>query len=305
MSIRHKATLAAMMVLTLAAGCVAAEPTPPTPVPPTDTPTATSIPSTETPIPVSYVPAGVQEQKLDIYLPTSGNRPFPALFMIHEGHGHKEQMGFWGRAFAEQGYAAVSINHRQWPDYEYPAHVEDAFCALAWVHANAAIYNFDTQNVFAMGHSAGGTLVAMLGVVDDPSMYTENCPYALPEDEWVQGIIPFTGIFDYATAIEQSSRLEDYAVDLLGGGLDEAPAIWAEASAITWVDGSEPPFLLIHGAADGNISPGQSQDFAEVLRTAGVEVELLLIPDAGHEQITRSEQSLQAVEAFLVQFLRQ
>ena len=308
--------------LTLLVGCAGVESSV-TDVPLTDTmaPTETSIPPTETPIPVPsptpflssvevirdmfYVPDGLSEQRLDIYSPTSGDEPFPVLFMIHGGGGRKEQMAFWGRTFAEKGYAVVSIDHRQWPDHDYPAHVEDAFCALAWVHANAVNYNFDTRNVFAMGHSAGGTLVAMLGVVDDPSRYTKECPHALPEDERVQGIIPFTGIFDYATAIEQSFRLEEYAIELLGGGLDEVPEVWAEASAATWVDGSEPPFLLIHGAADSNISPSQSRDFIKLLEGSGVEVELLLIPEAGHEQITGSEQSLQAVEEFLAQLLRQ
>ena len=84
---------------------------------------------------VPYVPDGHIDQKLDIYLPTSGDGPFPALFMIHQGGGRKEQLAFWGRSFAERGYAAISINHRQWPDHRYPADVEDAFCALAWVHA--------------------------------------------------------------------------------------------------------------------------------------------------------------------------
>ncbi|MCP4421850.1 MAG: alpha/beta fold hydrolase [Chloroflexi bacterium] len=279
------------------------------------TPTATSIPPAASPTPtlsprsvqmvraVPYIPNGLLEQMLDIYLPTPGNTPVPTIFMIHQGEGYKEQMSNWGRYFAKQGYAAVSINYRQMPDYNYPAHLEDAFCALAWVHANADTYSFDTQNIFAMGHSTGGTLAAMLGVVDDPTIYTEACPHTLPSDEWVQGIIPFTGIFDYITIVEQSPQLGDYASELLDGGLDEVPEIWAAASAITWVDGSEQPFLLIHGAADHSIPPRQSELFAEMLQEAGVDVELLIVPNAGHEQVINSEQSMQTVSTFLEQIL--
>lgn len=280
---------------------------------PTSTPTLTPAPTQTGAVmievvvikDISYVPEGFDEQRLDIYLPSGGAKPYPTLLMIHGGNGRKEDMALWGRAFAKQGYAAVSINHRQWPNYSYPDHVEDAFCALAWVHSNAGTYHFDTKNVFAMGHSAGGTLSAMLGVVDNPSLYIKECPHTLPEDKWVQGIIPFTGIFDYATAIEGSSSLENYAAELLGGELDEIPEIWAAASAVNWLDGSEPPFLIIHGAEDKSISPDQSRYFAEILEEEGVDVDLLIIPDAGHAQIVGSEQSLGAVEEFLSRILRQ
>jgi acetyl esterase/lipase len=52
----------------------------------------------------------------------------------------------------------------------YPAQVQDAFCALAWIHANAATYGFDTEHIAAIGESAGGYLVAMLGTVEIPRL---------------------------------------------------------------------------------------------------------------------------------------
>jgi dipeptidyl aminopeptidase/acylaminoacyl peptidase len=116
--------------------------------------------------------------------------------------------------------------------------------------------------------------------------------------------VPFTGIFDYARAVKGATRLEDYAVELLGGGLEEKPETWAEASPATWVDGSEPPFLIIHGAEDANIPPGNSEDFYDLLVAAGVDAELLMIRGATHAEITRSPESLEAVEAFLAQLLQ-
>jgi dipeptidyl aminopeptidase/acylaminoacyl peptidase len=139
----------------------------------------------------------------------------------------------------------------------------------------------------------------MLGTVDDPDLFTQACPHQLSEVDWIQGAIPFTGIFDYVSALrfspERRSRLEDY----LGGDLDQAAKTWAEASATTWVDGSEPPFLLIHGLDDSTIEPEQSVNFAEILEQAGVEVELLLIPDADHGEIINIKLSFEAVEDFL------
>ena len=139
----------------------------------------------------------------------------------------------------------------------------------------------------------------MLGPVDAPDLFTQACPHQLPEANWIQGAITFTGIFDYACALqfspERRSRLEDY----LGGDLDQIAETWAEASATTWVDGSEPPFLLIHGLDDSTIEPEQSIYFAEILERAGVDVELLLLPDADHGAIINRERSFEAVEHFL------
>ncbi len=247
----------------------------------------------------AYHTDGLKEHKLDIYLPTGNDSPFPTLLMIHGGSGQKMDLAYWGQIFARKGYAAVSIDHRQWPDHNYPVHLEDAFCALAWIHKAAEIYNFDTNNIIVMGHSAGGTLAAMLGVIDDPTPFLKESPQELPKNYRIQGIIPFTGIFDYQSAINESPSLENYATELLGGTPQEVPEIWLEASAASWVDGSEPPFLIIHGQDDQNIPASQSQDFALILETAGVDVELLLIPDADHNQIKSSTQSIEAVENFI------
>ena len=155
------------------------------------------------------------------------------------------------------------------------------------------------RRIVVLGHSAGGTLTAMLGTVDAPDLFTQACPHQLPEADWIRGAIAFTGIFDYARALqfspERRSRLEDY----LGGDLDQVAETWAQASATTWVDGSEPPFLFIHGLDDSTIEPEQSIYLAEALERAGVDVELLLLSGADHGAIIDSEQSFKAVEKLL------
>jgi acetyl esterase/lipase len=208
---------------------------------------------------------------------------------IHGGGDHRNALAELADYFAARGYAVVSVDHRAYPQSVYPAQVEDAFCALAWVHSNAAEYGFDSERVFAMGHSSGGTLAAMYGVVDDPARFLGDCEYQLPEADWVQGVIPFTGIFDYESAAQYSDGLQRYSATYLGGELDEVPETWAEASAVTWVDGSETPFLLIHGGDDTNIDPEQSRQFALVLEEAGGDVQLEIVPGATHGVITRSE----------------
>lgn len=300
------ASLAAALVILLAA-CGPAGPTatPPPTVPPP--PSVTPPPPTAVPTPappevisdVPYVVDGTPAQKADIYRPAGATGPLPAVLAIHGGYGDKREMASLARYLAERGYVVVTINYRDMPRSRYPAGVRDAFCALAWMHTNASAYGLDPARVIALGHSSGGTMAAALGTVNDPARFLEGCPHPWPAGPAVQGVVAFTGIFDYARVANASIVLHDYIVEYLGGELDAVPDTWAEASPVTWIDGSEPPFLLIHGAADTNIDPQNSRDFAAALEQRGVHVQLLLVPNADHSGVTRSEESFQAVETFL------
>jgi len=247
---------------------------------------------------IVYVPDGAAEQKLDLYLPGEADGPVPVLFMLHQGNGRKTDFSSWGRERAKAGIAVVSIDYRELPDYIYPASVEDAFCALTWVHANADMYGLDRERIVVLGYSSGGTLAALLGAVDDPARFMAGCPHPLPDGPWVQGAIAFTGIFDYTSASHPAS-LKDYFVRYFGATKDEAPDTWSEASPISWVDGSEPPYLLIHGGEDTTILPSQSRRFATALEEVGVEVELLVIPDMVHMTVIGCPEAMDAVDAFL------
>ena len=54
------------------------------------------------------------------------------------------------------------------------------------------------------------------------------------------------------------------------------------ASSLGHIDGSEPPFLIMHGSGDRLVSPMQSAHLAQTLRKAGTDVEYVLVEGAGH-----------------------
>jgi len=58
--------------------------------------------------------------------------------------------------------------------------------------------------------------------------------------------------------------------------------IYREASPINHVSSQTPPFFLIHGEADTTVPYEQSLLMKAALSNAGVPVELLCIPGAGH-----------------------
>lgn len=272
-----------------------------TPAPPTTVPTATP---TRVPPPmknVSYQNASDDWQQLDVYLPDGKPGPFPTILGLHGGMANRTSMLATANYFVERGYAVVAPNIRGRRADTYPGPVQDAFCALAWTHANAAAYGFDPARIVVVGHSLGGTAAAMLGMADAPSKFMPGCPHKLPDKNRVRAVVTFTGIFDYSSAAAASGGMRAYVVGYLGAEQAKSPEVWREASPITWIKGQEPPFLLVHGLNDQSIDPEQSKKFATELEHAGVKVKLALVPNAGHTEIISSPESFQAVQAFLAE----
>jgi len=223
---------------------------------------------------------------LDVYVPTTGEGPYPTIIGIHGGAfwaGSKNMYSEIGPYYAGKGYAFVSINYRLAPGNSYPAPVEDSFCSLAWVHANADEYGFDPNRVVVSGGSAGGYLAAMVGTVDDPERYLENCPHEYPQGEALHAAVIYYGLYDFTTMDGYpQSDIEGYLKDFWGAAYEDIPAErFEEMSPIKQIDGSEPPFIILHGTKDGVVPVRLSESFAEALKNAGVDVELVLL-ESGH-----------------------
>src|SRR4051812_36808434 len=113
-------------------------------------------------------------QTLDIVRPrASSPTPRPAVLLIHGGgfrNGTKESYLALAAKLAEHGYIAATANYRLAPRNQFPAAVQDCKAAVRFLRANAAKYNLDAAHIGALGGSAGGHLVLMLGLtagVDD------------------------------------------------------------------------------------------------------------------------------------------
>ena len=252
---------------------------------------ATPVAATESAI--AYADRDGTPLPLDVYLPTAGNPPFPAVLLFHGGawtYGISGPMDMAGpaAAIAAAGHAAFNVSYRLTGDpagaHVWPDQLDDAQQAVRWVRSNAEQYGIDPDRVAAYGHSAGGYLAANLGVRETRD---DSKPELAGISSRVNGVITIAGQTDLRIPYTQEFDREA-VIALLGGTIDEIPDVWAEASPITWVDGESAPFLIIHGGAD-TMPIDQARKMTTALQEAGVTV--VSVEDAVGDHFTVADWS--------------
>src|SRR4051812_26114069 len=86
---------------------------------------------------LSYGPAA--RHKLDIYRPAAAAGPAPVLLFFYGGgwrSGDRAAYFLLGQLFAAEGIVTVIADYRLFPEARYPAFIQDAAKALAFVHAH-------------------------------------------------------------------------------------------------------------------------------------------------------------------------
>ena len=181
---------------------------------------------------------------------------------------------------AAAGYTVFAINHRASPRFRHPAHLEDAQRAVRFVRHHAADYGIDAERIGAMGGSSGGHLVSLLGVLDGHGDADDASPVNR-ESAKVQAVVARAAPTDLTLAAAGRNH------PLFGfRRADRTDSVeyrrFVEASPVTHVTADDPPTLLIHGDADAVVRYRNAEVMKAALEKAGVPVDLLRVPGAGH-----------------------
>ena len=240
---------------------------------------------------ISFGTAGGEQLLLDVFYPQpKAAAPRPALIWVHGGgwtEGSKAAFADGARALAQLGYVCFSINYRLAAKGHnvWPAQLDDVQRAVRWVRAHAEDYGIDPQRIGALGHSAGGHLVACLGTRET----RDNSDALLASySSRVTCVVDMSGPVDL---INRENALGDEVVrNLLGGTPAERPEAARDASPLFHVDANSAPFLILHGQLDELVHPHQAERLAAALRAAGIEAKLVIFKDEGHV-LTKKENS--------------
>jgi arylformamidase len=216
---------------------------------------------------------------LDIYQPEDC-QSCPVIIYIHGGTwvlGDKGGLSYKAKAFTDNNYIYVSINYRLSPDYQFPAHAYDVAQAFSWVKNNIQEYGGDPEQIYLMGHSAGGHLAALI-TLDEQYLTTFNLK---PSD--VNGII---GVDSAAYHLPSLFSAEPENQTLFSWAFGDNLQDWEAASPINHIKKEKPipPFLLL--VADGReVSKTVNENFAQKLREYGYNEAIFHFPNEDHVSI--------------------
>ncbi|MBI4614393.1 MAG: alpha/beta hydrolase [Planctomycetes bacterium] len=240
---------------------------------------------------IVYGKGGDVELALDLAGPADEKGPFPALVFVHGGGWRAgDRSMFFPEILraAERGYVAATVSYRLTsvedagkPRYPWPAQIEDVKCAVRWLRANASLWRIDPERIGAMGGSAGGHLVLLLGMADS-SAGLEGSGGNAGESSRVQAVVNFFGPTELVRCHETSPGGAPLAEKLLGGTPREVPGSYRDASPVTYASADDPPALTMHGDRDAIVPIEQAKILDERLKAAGVRHDLAVFAGEGH-----------------------
>jgi acetyl esterase/lipase len=240
---------------------------------------------------LAYADRSADRNVMDIYVPEGVENP-PIVVRIHGGGfivGDKSNPDGLDM-FIRAGIAVASINYRLSDQAVWPGQYDDLMDAFAFVRANGDALGYDETRVASFGASAGGHLSAVAGIAlaADPATALKASVVWFPPilfsemdaDMAAVGLTAVTGSTNDATSAESK---------LIGAAVGENRELAEAASPLTLLaalppEAKLPPFLIMHGAEDTNISPIQSgRLFMALLSRPGTEeLEYRLLPGSGH-----------------------
>lgn len=209
-------------------------------------------------------------QKLNIYIPKDKTITATMIYFYGGCWGQcssydKDDYLFVAETLTKQGYAVVIPDYRKYPQFKFGEIIKDAQAATLWTLENKEKYGIKTDNIFLMGHSAGAHMAAML--VDDEELLGENLSQ-------INGFIGMAGPYDFYPFSD------DYLYELF----DKENEYYA-SQPIHFVNGNEPPHLLLQGKNDKKVFVHNAVNLAAKLKQFGVEYELLIFDKMSHAKI--------------------
>ena len=253
---------------------------------------------------ITFAREGGAELALDVYRPAGVSEPLAAAVYFHGGG--------WARGsrrdFAEtrlypvarRGIVVASASYRLQPQAVWPAQLDDARSAFLYLAEHADELGIDHTRIGAWGSSAGGHIAAMLalaGVVPVHAVaawFTPSDLVSLSAEARPAGA-PWPPAIRRPDSNERPAEAALVGADSIYSGR----SLLADASPISHVNSSAPPFLLVHGDRDPVVPHSQSQRLHDALVNCGARSTLLIVGGATHEDpAIESPDVLSAVAAF-------
>lgn len=217
----------------------------------------------------------------------AGRGPHPVVVLVHGGCFRKDyadarSIGAMADALTREGMATWSIEYRRLsePGGGWPGTYRDVATGVDYVRHLAPRYRLDLRRVVFLGHSAGGHLAhwaaARARLEPGSALYVAN-PLK------PRGVVNLAGRMDMLLGIDAYDAACNLPVVsmLLGGSPGQVPERYAQVS----LPGLLPlgvRQVLIWGSREDYVPEPQARDFLAAARRSGDDIQLKIVPGAGH-----------------------
>ncbi|WP_162144124.1 prolyl oligopeptidase family serine peptidase [Sporocytophaga myxococcoides] len=247
---------------------------------------------------INYAGDGKGYHNLDIYLPKTVKDKYPVVVYIYgsawySNNSKGADMNTIGAALLDAGFAVVTPNHRSSSDAKFPAQINDIKAVIRFIRGKSTEFKFDTTFIGISGSSSGGHLASLAGTTNNIIDYTVGAVTMNIEgtlgnytqyNSSVDAVCDWFGPIDFfkmegCNTYKSGNSPES---DIIGGPLPSNLDKLALLGPITYVDPTDPPFLIFHGDKDNVVPYCQGQFLNTALTKAGVESEFVLVPNGQH-----------------------
>lgn len=208
--------------------------------------------------------------KLNLYLPKEKAIIATIIFYYGGCWGHcsqynKDDYLFVADTLTHYGYAVVIPDYRKFPAVQFPEILSDAKQSTLWVLNHLHGYGIKNDNIFIMGHSAGAHIGALL--VADENKLKENLFK-------INGFIGLAGPYDFYPFNAQ------YMYELFSPEND-----YHNSQPINFINGNEPPHLILQGKNDNRVFPHNAINLAKKLKENDINNQLVIYEKMSHAKI--------------------
>lgn len=203
-------------------------------------------------------------------------------------------------ALAKAGFVVAAVEYRTVPD-KFPALLEDGKAAVRYLRAHATQLGIDPSRIGVLGDSAGGYLSQMMGLTNGDKSFDRGD--FIDQSSEVQAVATLYGISNLlnigegfapeiekvhaSPAVTEALLVHGPAFATFAGAAITSDADKAlKASPMGHLEGSKPPFLIMHGSSDTLVSPVQSKQLFEALKARNDKADYILIDGAAHGDVT-------------------
>jgi acetyl esterase/lipase len=212
-------------------------------------------------------------QKLDVYRPRRAAPNARVVVFFYGGSwdsGKKEDYRFAAEGLTEKGFVVVVPDYRVYPEVTFPAFVEDGARAVRWTYEHISQFGGDPNRIYLMGHSSGAHIAALLTL---DHHYLKDVGL---DPKIIRATAALSGPYDFR--IYPGNRMA-FGKSSLDATIDP------RTQPINFVDGTNAPMLLLHGAKDAAVPAANAVRLADKIRAAGGEVKTIIYPKLDHPEV--------------------